>query len=493
MAVPKFPRGADREAHLSSRCRTAVLLLAAALLTLSLWAAPASSATTASKALRFVVVKRSTTHAVVKRGSVRLVVRLSSSFASVHRVPRYRVIKRARTYWQLMPVVSVVAHGAKLDGRTDDTAAIARAMLAAASAAKGVYLPAGTCRVSSLTMPTGLAVFGAGMGRTWLKGHLAFGSNELISDLKIGDAGQSAVHNKASASGTVFRRVHFRGGGGAGWDAPVIMLGGGGSCSNITFKDCEVERNVGIEDSSFNGGYNDITIDEFTNNHVSDITFDGCHVGVTNGVATGSPRMGLECWAAHGSGIGWHNITVRGCVFEATAIHQLDFSCYGDSGQATGVMVEGCTFHGGGVDMKGTLWGYAICLEWPFDVTIRNNHFHRCHEAAIFDNNYGQSHDTRWRITGNTFDWDTTGGGITARRGIVVISGANNIITGNRFDWHGAFSGWATNGCVELGGANATGNTVTGNTFHVSQTQAVSNQWGGATGNTTSPNTVTRQ
>ena len=34
--------------------------------------------------------------------------------------------------------------------------------------------------------------------------------------------------------------------------------------------------------------------------HVTDITFDGCHVGVSNGAASGrtigSPRMGLECW-----------------------------------------------------------------------------------------------------------------------------------------------------------------------------------------------------
>ena len=145
---------------------------------------------------------------------------------------------------------------------------------------------------------------------------------------------------------------------------------------------------------------------------------------------------------------------------------------------------------GAGVRYAG---GYAICLEWPFDVTIRNNHFHRCHEAAIFDNNYGQSYDTRWIITGNTFDFDTAEGGITARRGIVALTGANNVITGNRFDWHGTFSGWSSNGCVELGGANATGNTVTGNTFNVSQTQAVSNQWGGATGNTTSQNTVISQ
>ena len=67
------------------------------------------------------------------------------------------------------------------------------------------------------------------------------------------------------------------------------------------------------------------------------------------------------------------------------------------------------------------------------------------------------------------------------------------MITGNTFTWHGAFSGWASNGCVELGGANATGNTVNGNTFNVSLAQKAINQWGGATGNTVSPNTLIRQ
>lgn len=471
----------------------AVLLLAAVLAALSLPATPAYSATTASKALRFEVVKRTTTHVIVERGSVRLTVGSSSSYVSVHGVRRYRVIERARTHHMLMPVVNVVAYGARRDGRTDDTAAIARAMRAAASAAKGVYLPAGTYRVSSITMPSGLAVFGAGMDRAWLRGHLAFGSNQLISDLRIGDAGKSAVHNRAGAAWSVFERVHFRGGGGAGWHGPVMLLGGSKSCSNITFRRCEVERNVGIEDSSFSNGYNDISVYESRGGHVSDITFDGCHIGVTNGVATGSPRMGLECWTAPGSGIGWRNITVRGCVFEATAIHQLDFACYGHSGQATGVMVEDCTFKGGGLDMKSTLWGYSICLEWPFDVVIRNNHFQRCSEAAIYNANFGQLYDTRWIITGNTFDFDTAEYGITARRGIVVISSANNIITGNTFTWHGSFSGWPTNGCVEFAGADATGNTVSGNIFNISQTQELSNEWDGAIGNTVSGNTVIRQ
>ena len=236
------------------------------------------------------------------------------------------MIKRATTHFLLMPVVNVVAYGARHDGRTDDTAAIARAMGAAVSAAKGVYLPAGTYRVSSLTMPDGLAVFGAGMGRAWLKGHLAFGSNELISDLKIGDAGKSAVNNQAGAAGTVFARVRFRGGGGSGWHASVVLLGGSAPAPTSPSSVCEVERNVGIEDSSFSNGYNDITVYESRGDHVSDITFDGCHVGVSNGVATGSPRMGLECWTAPGSGIGWRTSPFATASSRRPQSRALDFA-----------------------------------------------------------------------------------------------------------------------------------------------------------------------
>jgi Pectate lyase superfamily protein len=476
-------RGADREVHLSSRCRTTVLLLAAVLLALSLSATPASSATTASKAARFVVVKRTTTNVIVERGTVRLEVRLGSRFVSVHGVPRYRVVKRARSYYLLMPVVNVVAYGAKHDGRTDDTAAIARAMRAAVNAAKGVYVPAGTYRVSSITMPAGLAVFGAGMGRAWLKGHLAFGSNELISDLTIGDAGKSAVHNKAGAAGSVFARVHFRGGGGSGWHAPVILLGGSGSCSNITFKRCEVERNVGIEDSSFSNCYNDITVYESRGDHVSDITFDGCHVGVTNGVATGSPRMGLECWTAPGSGIGWRNIIVRDCVFEATAIASLDFANYTDA-IASGVLVEGCTLKGGGLDLKGTGWGYAICLEWPADVTIRNNTFYRSAYAAIWGSPQGLP-GAAWRITGNTFDDDTACGGMPRTdRCIVGLFGQGNVFTGNKVKFHGSLS-WS--GTVEL--SRSDGDTVTGNTFFVNRGTTTIHPFN-ATNYTITPNKV---
>jgi len=478
---------------LLSRSRTTVVLLVAVVLIFSVSAAPASSTTTVSKALRFVVVKRTSTNVTLERGSVRLVVGSSVRFVSVHGVPRYRVIKRAKTYWLLMPVVSVGAYGARHDGRADDTAAIARAMSAAVRTAQGVYLPAGTYLAHSITVPSGLAVYGAGMGKTWLKGSFVFRSYSSFTDLKIGDAGPSVRHTNGATT-TSFTRCHFRGGGSG---SETLLLGGERSLYHITFTDCEIERTCGTG-VGLSGG-NTMSIYASQGGYViEDITFEGCHFGVSNGTATGAPRMMVECWTAHDANSHWKNLTFRNCEFEPSNYHTLDFACYGDSGQGDGVLVEGCTFHGAGVPgawlTENEDWGYAIDLEWPKNVVIRNNHFHRCFNSAINDSNFGQPYNTAWTITGNTFDWDTTEQGIDAYRGIVCLSGANNIITNNTFYDHAGFTSWPTNGCVEFRYSTATGNTVTGNTFYLgTHDPNATNQWNGATGNTISSNSVIRQ
>jgi len=208
----------------------------------------------------------------------------------------------------------------------------------------------------------------------------------------------------------------------------------------------------------------------------------------------------VECWTAHDANSHWKNLTFRNCEFEPSNYHTLDFACYGDSGQGDGVLVEGCTFHGAGVPgawlTENEDWGYAIDLEWPKNVVIRNNHFHRCFNSAINDSNFGQPYNTAWTITGNTFDWDTTEQGITTTKvAIVILRGANNIITGNTFNCHyDVLPHWSNYGCVTLNGATATGNTVTGNTFNLlAGKYPVAIGVNGATGNTISSNSVIRQ
>jgi len=225
-------------------------------------------------------------------------------------------------------------------------------------------------------------------------------------------------------------------------------------------------------------------------NTVDGLDFIDCHLGVSNGSATGAQRMMVEVWTAHGTSNWWRNVHFHGCEFEASNVHQLDFACYGDAGQATGVIVEDCVFHGGGVRDYGTRFGYGIVLEWPSNVMIRNNTFHRCRETAVMGYNPGGAWptDTGWVITGNTFDWDTAEQGITARWGIVILRSAHNLVTNNTFNVHATRSP----GCVYLSTATATANLVTGNTFNLNQAQIAIAEANGASGNTLAPNIVSR-
>ena len=478
-----------------------MLELAVALLVLIAFPSPAFPGTTSSKALRFTVAKRTSTSVIVQRGSVRLTLSRGDAWVQVRDVRRYRVLRRARDFCLLMPLISVTSRGAVGNGESDDAAAIAETVHAAARAAKGVYVPPGMYRINSrLVVPDGLAVYGAGMARSWLQGQVVFGSASSFTDLKIGpsSAGLAGLKNSDGARGTTFTRCHFRGGGATSDNdnSSTVNLGDGYDLSDLTFKDCEFERSLG---TSWSGRSDIVHRDNVVSiyasrNTVDTVTFDGCHLGVSNGVASGAQRMMVEVWAGHGVDNLYKNITFRGCDIEPSNAQGLDFSCYADSGQGDGVLIEGCTLYGAGVDPKGTAWGQGITLEWPKNVTIRNNTFYRCSEGAIYPNHYGFSYDSNLTVTGNTFDFDTAYGGITAdsSTGMCVTQGANGTITGNTFIWHGASD---LLGCVWFAGANSTGNTVTGNVFKLSQTQLAITAVNGAraAGNIIKRNTVVRQ
>ena len=181
--------------------------------------------------------------------------------------------------------------GATGDGSADDTAAIKAAMKAAARAGTGVYLPAGTYKVAIISIPSGIALQGAGHAASWIKGGVLFGSRDLFSGLRLGDVG-SRTHNADNATQTVFESCRFRG------TAPIV-LGDDHSCSYITFRDCLVERSFGGWTPDCR--YNNVIIEEYSPGpygHVEHITFERCHVGVSNGSGghdTGSPGAGLVC------------------------------------------------------------------------------------------------------------------------------------------------------------------------------------------------------
>lgn len=391
-------------------------------------------------------------------------------------------------------------YGAVGDGVADDRAAILAAI--AAAAGEPVYFPAGTYRLASaLTVPSGTTLIGSGMTTAWLCGKVWFGSTSDFTDLKIGpaSAGVSGLANTDGANGTSFTRCHFRGGGGtsATWDCPAVSLGGGKDLSNLAFTDCEFERSLGTgwAGSADNlHAYNTVTI-SVGGCTVDTVTFDGCHLGVSNGVASGAERIMFEAYTFSDDADRWwwKNLTFTDCEFEASNVHTLDFACGGNGAQGDGVLVEDCLFHGAGVDEKDTAWGQGICLEWPKNIVIRNNTFYRCAESGIQPSYHSAfAADNNLTVTGNVFNFDTAEGGIPATNAsCAAFHGANGTITNNTFTYHGD----DFIGCVWFTGSYATGNTVTGNTFNVSETQTICRNTGGAADNGepwTATNTVNR-
>jgi len=415
---------------------------------------------------------------------------------------------------------NVMDFGAHADGTTDDVAHIQSAIMAAGAAP--VYFPPGDYKLAStLTVPSYANLIGSGMATAWLKGKVFFSSNSSFSDLKIGDSGSGALHHIDGATATIFTRCHIRGGlvgeTPAAWVNNTINLGNDASCDHITFVDCEVERNLGasnnlsiIENGSTSGGA-----------HVSDITFSGCHVGVTNGTAIGGPRMGIECYTSpNGSNValhGWSNVNIINCVFEATNSCCVDFADYplGSGDHASGpVLVSGCTIKGGGYG--GGIWGYAVCIESPHDVIIENNTIYRGYNRALnvgytsglptgliirdntidltYDNGITPTGDqytpaneilgSNVTISGNTFTTGTGGGGQI----LVLDTLSSSSVTGNHF-----YDSRASSIPRAIAYLNCTSDSITGNDLH--NTGSTSNpiifDAGGNTGMTVSGNTLT--
>ena len=174
-------------------------------------------------------------------------------------------------------------------------------------------------------------------------------------------------------------------------EAPIFLGSGRNSCDHVTFKDCLIERNLGDENADRSMNYNNISFIEdgasANGSHMDSITFDGCHVGVSNGRTDiprniGSPRAGLECYTQdNGDDFayhGWSNVKVIDCVFEATDSFCIDLA---DSLDARGehisgpALISGCTLKGGGY--ASDRFAYTICLEAPKGVVIENNLIYR--------------------------------------------------------------------------------------------------------------------
>jgi hypothetical protein len=312
-------------------------------------------------------------------------------------------------------LVNVTTYGAVGDGVHNDTAAIKAALADAAKSETGVYVPPGTFKVDTLRIPDNVAVQGDGWGSSWLKGGILWGSGQWITDLKLGDYGQT---NKpgARSSYTTFERCRFRGGPDG---VPLGLMDE--SCDHLTFKDCLIERNLGTENASHTLGLNNISLNEQGQPggaHFEYIRFEGCEVGVSNGANgrdVGSPRAGLEATVRSDDGTithGYHNIELIDCIFEASDEFCVDFDSRPLSGSshqaARDITIEGCTLKGGGYSGP-RYWPTTLCLEDPENVVIRNNVIYRGSNLALATSVGPYAHTL---IEGNTFDL-TFNNGIT--------------------------------------------------------------------------------
>ncbi len=347
------------------------------------------------------------------------------------------------------PVFDVRAYGAAGDGRSDDAEALRAAARAAAAVGGIVYLPAGVYVVSGdgqFDLPDGASLRGDGPARTWLKGRLDFGSRSTIEGLKIGTRGLCAVRNR-DAKDTTFSDCRFRGGGGEGDDAAVVMLGSSSSRDNglrhVTFQRCDIERNLGVEDWSVNNGYghgfNDITVHENPvagGSHIAYLTFNACHIGVSNGAdgaSTGSPRAGIEVWTGRADQVdqGWEHLTLRACTFEATDRFTIDLADYETStGRhlAGPALIEGNVIKGAGTGPGPHDWAYCICLEAPHDVTIRDNLIYRAHLTVICGS---ASPEGKTIMQDNVIDLTVSNGVTMNDDEVVTLKGGGGSFTGN--------------------------------------------------------------
>jgi hypothetical protein len=179
---------------------------------------------------------------------------------------------------------------------------------------------------------------------------------------------------------------------------------------------------------------------------VDSVTFDGCHIGVSNGVKAGSPFAGLICWTPPSTtGKGWSNINVIDTVFEVSDWHCIDLaSPPPDGGVAHGgpALIRGCTLKGAAAQ--------DLCIEGPVGVEVDRTTFYAAGQtmlgAGAYRNN--ATNYTNYNVHDCVFD----SGAVTGADWAVTLKGGGNKFTNNVIDavsqmvlledyHHGAFSG----------------------------------------------------
>ena len=322
------------------------------------------------------------------------------------------------------------------------------------------------------------------MDSSHLKGKILYGSNVVVRDVKLGDAGHS-TRNARGASNVLFERCRFRGGGGTGSDSYVVLFGDGtNSCDHITLRDCQIECNLGVEDSSFSKDFNNMRITEngiSGGAHVDSITLERCHFGVSNGIRSGCPRMDIEAYTWDGGTghvtHGWSNLKIVDCVFEVSDWYNIDLAddAKDDGTRASGpALVSGCTLKGGK--------NYTLCIESPKGVVIENNIIYRASNNTLKMGCGDMSSVNPGTIfRNNTIDL-ATNQGLALGSPAFFLKGGDNRFTGN------VVRTTSSSRIFEL--QQARNNIITGNFITMPATATLFVIDDGCSGNLLTPNTV---
>lgn len=336
--------------------------------------------------------------------------------------------------WAAGPV-SVMDFGAKADAKTDDTPAFAKAL----EAGKDVYVPAGDYRISSLTLPKGASLHGAGAASTLIcpedKTVLTLQSDTRVAQLRfVGEQKE-----------------------GREWGPQSRALIDVVSVKNVTIENIRVED---YKNTAIRGDHGQvITIRDCYLQNVNwavDLSF--CHeVKVLGNSVIDAHMHGIQFWGNYnwqmqdssdliiannyvkngGSGAIWgtgaHRVVVQGNIIDGAKDVGLDLEWCTD-GVITGNVVRGC--ENGGISLffssqRITISGNTILNDSPIPADapkdgwwVRSGIWLTFPGRETFKDDHGHRDVT---ITGNTIVCADDG----PRRGIWIGSESDNILLAN--------------------------------------------------------------
>lgn len=295
-------------------------------------------------------------------------------------------------------------------------------------------------------IPDRTTVIGNGP-ESWLRGKVTFGTGVDVRWCKLGDEG-FGVTNRNGAHESIFHGTRFCGGGGASQpDQNVLQLGGtAGSCYELDFVGCDVERNS-ISDAKRDANQRDkqfcdvAIVARLNGADVRDVTFSRGTIGVANGrrdVArdTGSPFASFLCWVSREPGDAVYNgITLEDVTIEVADWTAVDLADYRAGTICGDVALYGCNVKGGHTT--------TVTIEGPKDVHIADSRLGRGGLYILAASAWqadADASDCLYSIWGNSLD-SLTYNGVTDRAdrygSYVHLSGGGNVFTDNIWKGHG--------------------------------------------------------